>query len=136
MIINILAIVFPVLLFVFKYILPFLAQAAMSEQEINFTEIIEEILQFPLDLMFIAISYNIPKVINALTLEEELEQKSALIRYCTISLFMLLVLPFFVFLAKLAIKMHYKRNMCGRNIIEVCLYVISVACIILSLFVI
>lgn len=143
--IKILAIAFPILLFLFKYLLPILAEDAMSERDLNTEKIKQEILQFPLDLMFIAISYVIPKIIEILRLPvvakctvQQVAQKSnsqEVIIYFVICLIMLFLLPFFVFLVKLCIKWHSQERMRKRNILVLFLYIIPIICIVISMFI-
>jgi len=134
MLVKILTIAFPVLLFLFKYILPIIAEAAYSDKSINISKVIEELLEFPLDMMFIAISYIVPKIIEALSLDAQAQNGQSVLHYLTISLVMLLLLPFLVFCAKLAVKWHYQKRNCLRNILCIILYGISIICIAVSLF--
>ena len=136
--IELFAIAFPMLLFLFKYILPIIAEACFSNQEISITKLCEEFIQFPIDMMFIAISYIIPKIIQVISLASEVESSDfpvqSLLLYCGIGFIMLLLLPFLVFVSKLAVKRHYQKKKLSCNVIAIILYIVSILCIICSLF--
>lgn len=135
--IKILAGIFPVLLFLSKYLLPALAEAVIPEKEFNMEQIKLELLQFPLDMMFVAISYVIPKIIEILNptgiAEGEILQE--VIIYFVICIIMLFLLPFLVFLSKLSVKWHYQQKYRERNILAGSLYIISIGCIAISMFI-
>ncbi|MBD5160900.1 MAG: hypothetical protein HDT14_02560 [Oscillibacter sp.] len=142
MIAKVLVIIFPILLFAFKYVLPIIAEAAYSKEKPNYIKLLEELFEFPLDIIFIAISYIIPKIIEILNLlaAKTLENQDIsqyvveVMFYFGISIFMLFLLPFLVFLVKLAINYHHQNDQKARNILVGILYVISIACIAFSLF--
>lgn len=135
--IKILAGIFPGLLFLFKYLLPALAEAVIPDKEFNMEQIKLELLQFPLDMMFVAISYVIPKIIEILNTagvaKGEILQE--VIIYFAICIIMLFLLPFLVFLSKLCVKWHYQGKNRDRNILGVILYIISIGCIAISMFI-
>lgn len=143
--IKMLAGIFPVLLFLFKYLLPALAEAIIPDKEFNMEQIKLELLQFPVDIMFVAISYVIPKVIEILntagkakaallvTVQGKILQE--VIIYFVMCIIMLFLLPFLVFLSKLCVKWYYQEKKRKRNILVLILYIISFGCVAISLFI-
>lgn len=147
MIVKILALVFPILLFLFKYILPSLAETVYKNTKREKEQAKVELLHFPVDLLFVAISYTIPKIIENVSDLSEFstinetnigmykEFIASIIIYCSSTVFLLLIIPFYVFLTKLAEKYYFCDNKKVTWIIEILLYIIAIFLIWISLFI-
>lgn len=146
MIVKILAIIFPLILFIFKYILPSMAEVVYNNTTREKKQIKIELMHFPIDLLFVAISYTIPKIVETTTqlaaitaidqtsivLYQKLIRDVAI--YCTETVVMLMGLPFVVLFTKMIEKNYYKKA--KRWVAQVViLYLVSMASILLSLFV-
>lgn len=146
MIVKILAIIFPVILFIFKYILPSMAEAIYNNTTREKKQIKIELIYFPIDLLFVAISYTIPKIVEttaeltkliAIDKDTIIIYKQLLINiiiYCTETIIMVMFLPFVVFFVKMIIKNFYKKK--KRWVVQILvLYLITIASIFVSLFI-
>ena len=145
LIIKILALIFPILLFVFKYILPSIAEAVYNNTIREKEQVKIELIHFPVDLLFVAISYTIPKIVEVtteLSLLDILDEKNIqvyqglindLAMYCAETVVALLVIPFAVFFTKIAENDYFKKR--RRWILHVVLwYFIAIVLIVVSLF--
>ena len=145
MIAKIIALLLPMLLFGFKYGLPWLAEEVYTKRKREKEQIKIELLHFPVDLLFVAISYTISKIIEvssqltlmeSVTVESISEYKlliSYLVVYSTESLVILLLVPIFVFLTKLSENNYYKKK--RKWIFQTLLYyLISIIIIAFSIF--
>lgn len=122
MAIKILALICPIVLFVFKYILPSLAEEAFSNKKRGRGQAKIEIIHFPVDLLFVAISYTIPKIIEVANLCTELEDQGEnlttqykkiigeIVVYSAESIIILMLVPFFVFVTKFAENNYYQKR--------------------------
>lgn len=122
MAIKILALICPIVLFVFKYILPSLAEEAFSNKKRGRGQAKIEIIHFPVDLLFVAISYTIPKIIEVANLCTELEDQGEnlttqykkiigeIVAYSAESIIILMLVPFFVFVTKFAENNYYQKR--------------------------
>lgn len=150
MIVKILALIFPALLFVFKYVLPSLAEAALTDKDFQKKKVKIELIHFPVDLLFVAISYTVPQIIEIKsklaaieeTKNDNLEQyliihsqlNANLNRNLILSFAMLLLVSFCVFVTKLAEKHYYAKNIKKMRAIVIPLYIIVFVLIWVSLF--
>lgn len=148
--IKILALVFPALLFIFKYILPSLAEAALTNTDFLKKQAKVELIHFPVDLLFVAISYTIPQIIEIryriLAIEEtkaiDTEQyliaynqlSSSFNRYFILSIFILFLIPFYVFITKLTEKYYFGKKMEKMYLTIIPSYILVFFLIWLSLF--
>jgi len=146
LIVKILALIFPILLFLFKYILPSIAEAVYKNTTREKEQAKVELLHFPVDLLFVAISYTIPKIIEAVsglssfaTVNEEnikayQELISSIVMYCSTTVFLLLIIPFYVFGTKIAEKRYFSNKKKTMFYIEIPLYIGAMFLIWISLF--
>ena len=58
--------ILPILLFLFKYVLPALFEAALTNKKKEQKRIFKELINYPNELLMIAIGYTIPKTIEYL----------------------------------------------------------------------
>ena len=153
MINNFLLIIFPILLFGFKNFLPIICERIFSGSDLKgvWAKTAEELIQFPVDLLFIAISYTIPKIIDTIytlsslkasNLIEESELVSSYSQYCknllnySVRCFILLImLPAFVLFTKLAIKLGDEKKITRQILLTIVLYALSIVAVIYSLFI-
>lgn len=145
-IIKILAVIFPVLLFLFKYILPWLAEAANDVPSGKRTQIKVELIQFPVDLMFVAIGYTIPQIIEIIldlsiiniTNDSGASDYNKLIlalsKNCVFTVAALLVIPFFVFGSKVALNDFFSKKFIKMTIVLLLLYLLAAISIWFSIF--
>ena len=144
--IKILAVFFPVLLFLFKYILPWLSETAHRVPSGRKTQLVVELIQFPTDLLFVAIGYVIPQIIDVIfdlshldvAKEQDLTNYhnliSALGRNCVYTFILLLLVPFFVFLSKIALEILFGDKKPQAFFLTLALYILAGAAIWLSVF--
>lgn len=145
LIVKILALFFPILLFVFKYILPSWAEGAYTNKKREKEQAKIETIHFPVDLLFVAIGYTIPKIIEVTSqlafmeniTEDSVDEYRRLITcvgiYCAESFVILMVVPFFVFATKFAENNYYKKK--KRWIAQTVLcYIVSAGIIWISIF--
>ena len=145
MIIKVLALFFPVLLFVFKYILPSWAEGVYTNKKREKEQVKIEVLHFPVDLLFVAVGYTIPKIIEVTSqlatidnLTQDLMDKyKSLIEsvggYCAESFFILMLVPFIVFATKFAETNYYRKRKRWIAQTIIC-YVIAAGLIWISIF--
>lgn len=146
LLIKVLALVFPIILFVFKYILPSIAEAAYKNTKREKKQMKIELIHFPVDLLFVAISYTIPRIIevsselslmgkeNNIDLNYYQDCWMAFILYFSLSILLLLLVPFYVFGTKVAEKYYFSKNFRGMFWILIPSYVFVVFLIWLSIF--
>lgn len=146
LLVKVLALVFPTVLFVFKYILPSIAEAAYKNTKREKKQMKIELIHFPVDLLFVAISYTIPQIIEV-TSELSLMGKAdnidlnyyqdcwaAFILYFSLSILILLLVPFYVFGSKIAEKYYFSKNFRGMLFILIPSYAFVIFLIWLSIF--
>ena len=137
---KILAIIFPVILFIFKYLLPGVAKSIFGTKNCK-GKIRVELIHFPIDLLFVAISYTIPKIIDIiLTIPTLIEGVPNTIQWqlfwsCIEIIFILMLLPFLVLWAN-AIENNYYKKAGGWFLQMILQYAIAFIMITISLFVI
>lgn len=144
--VKILALIFPILLFLFKYILPSIAESVYKNTTREKEQAKVELLHFSVDLLFVAISYTIPKIIEVVsnlssfaTINEDnikAYQKliSSIVMYCSTTVFLLLIIPFYVFGTKIAEKRYFSNKKKTMFYIEIPLYIGAIFLIWVSLF--
>lgn len=141
-IIKILAVFFPVILFLCKYMLPSFVESVYKVPSGNRTQIKVELIQFPVDLMFVAIGYTIPQIIeiifdlaiiNGITSDYD-QLITELFKYCIFTFSALVFMPFFVFGAKEAVNRFFSKDTAKMIAISVFLYLLAVASIWFSIF--
>lgn len=142
---KVLALAFPILLFIFKYILPSIAEAVYKKTEREKEQVKIELIHFPVDLLFIAISYTIPKIIeltSRLSLLVKLQPMDIdtykeLLSKCfinfSLSMFILLLIPFCVFVTKLVEKYYYSESNKWYKILFL-VYFVAISLVCLSIF--
>lgn len=141
-IIKILAVFFPVLLFLFKYILPWLSEMLHKVPSGKRTKIKVELMQFPVDLLFVAIGYTIPQIIEIIfdlsiinTITDDYNRLILkLFRNCTLTFLALLVIPFFVFITKIAVDSFFSKNWTKMIFLLIFLYLFAAGSIWFSIF--
>lgn len=149
---NIWLIALPILLFLFKNFFPLVCERVFSDHDLRgvWAKTLEELLQFPVDLLFIAISYTAPKIIdtiyalsalktdNSISSEElaELNYRYSqnLINYNVRCFVMLIMLPIFVLFTKYAIKLGDEQKRIRQAFVTFFLYLISIGAVVYSLF--
>lgn len=149
---NIWLIILPILLFGFKYFLPIICEKVFSDHSLQgiWAKTAEELIQFPVDLLFIAIGYTIPRIsdtisaISSLKTNDLLEANELislnnqycqnLINYIIRCFIMLIALPVFVLLTKYAIKLGDEQKGPKQILLVIVLYALSVCAIVYSLF--
>lgn len=146
LIIKILALIFPILLFVFKSILPSIAEAVYKNKTRETEQAKIELLHFPVDLLFVAISYNIPKIIEVFTdlfyfselnndnIKKYQELILSNVLYSSTTFFLLLIIPFYVFGTRIAEKQYFSGKKKTVFCIEIPLYIGAIFLIWVSLF--
>lgn len=144
--IKILAVFFPILLFLFKYILPWIAETAHGVPSGKKTQLVVELIQFPVDLLFVAIGYVIPQIVDVIfdlshidiAKEQNLANYQNLIftlgRNCVYTVILLLLVPFFVFISKISLKKYFGDKKPQAFFITLALYIIAGTAIWLSVF--
>lgn len=145
MVVKILALFFPILLYVFKYILPSLAEEVYTNKKREKEQAKIEAIHFSVDLLFVAVGYTIPKIIeitSKLTMMESMttnvvsEYKSLVVSFVIYSIesfVILMLVPFIVFVTKFAENNYYRKK--KRWIVQtVICYLISGGMIWLSIF--
>lgn len=122
MAIKVLALICPIVLFIFKYILPSFAEEAFSNKKRARGQVKIELIHFPVDLLFVAISYAIPKIIEVSTQFTKMANPSEdltnqypilvnkIVFYSAESIVILMLVPFFVFFTKFAENNYYKKR--------------------------
>lgn len=149
---NVWLIALPVLLFVFKNFFPLVCERVFSDRSLRgvWAKTLEELLQFPVDLLFIAISYTAPKIIdtiyalsvlktdNTIEMDELInlnyQYSQNLMNYYVRCFVMLIMLPIFVLFTKYAIKLGDERKRGRQIFLTLFLYAISIGAVIYSLF--
>lgn len=116
------ALAFPFFLFIFKYILPSIAEAAYKKAKREKEQIKIELIHFPVDLLFVAIGYTIPQIIDisskmssiVMDKSSDIAMYQKLLSRLTfdfaLSIITLLLIPFYVFAAKLAEKYYFSKD--------------------------
>ena len=145
LIIKVLALFFPVLLFVFKYILPSWAEGIYTNKKREREQVKIEALHFPVDLLFVAVGYTIPKIIEVTsqlatmenTTQDLMDEYRSLIEsvgvYCAESFLILMLVPFIVFATKFAATNYYRKKKRWIAQTIIC-YAIAVGLIWISIF--
>lgn len=122
MLIKVLALVCPVVLFVFKYILPSFAEEAFTNKKRARGQAKIELIHFPVDLLFVAISYTIPKIIEVANQFSEMDNQTGnltaeykeminrIVIYSAESIFIIMLVPFFVFITKFAENNYFQKK--------------------------
>lgn len=147
---NIWLIILPILLFVFKDFFPEFCEHVFSKHSLCglWAKMVDKILQFPVDLLFIAISYTVPKVIeitaklSTISIENMDDAKELINLYsreirnyyirCGI---MFIILPFLVIFTKYAILLGDDESKRKQQIaLTVVHYIISIVAVVYSLF--
>ena len=149
---NLWFVLLPVLLFIFKYVFPMVCERVFSDRSCSGmgAKVIEELIQFPVDLLFISISYTAPKIIDTIYKLSSLKTDSTnlsnqlvalnlqytqnLINYCIRCFVMLILLPAFVILTKYAIKLGDEKKSVCQIIFTLFLYTVSILSVVYSLF--
>lgn len=143
---KILALIFPILLFIFKYILPSIAETVFTNKSKEKEQIKIELLHFSVDLLFVAIGYNVPKIIEitsnlyALTVVSDKNIKiyqelmMNAIKYSATTFFILFIIPFYVLGSKLAEKWYFEDKKTQMLFVEIILYMSAFFLIWISLF--
>ena len=146
-------IILPILLFAFKNFLPIICERVFSDHTLNgvWSKTAEELLQFPVDLLFIAIGYTVPKICDTIyaisslktndSIEEAIEIVELNTQYCQDLInynmrcfIMLILLPIFVLFTKYAIKLGDEKKLLKQILLTTILYAFSIGAIIYSLF--
>lgn len=146
----------PILLFLFKYILPSLAEKAYNNDSQEKEQIKIELLHFPVDLLFVSTSYAIPKIVEVVSALKSYAAKiktagtnaaiinqyqaglslaiSKLNRYFAISILSIILISFFVLITKVAEREYFSGNKRGYLIRTIILYIISAVMVIVSIY--
>lgn len=149
---NVWLIILPILLFVLKNFFPLVCERVFSDHSLRgiWAKTVEELLQFPVDLLFIAISYTASKTIDTIYALSSLKTDSTfasdklidlnyqyaqnLLNYNVRCLVMLIILPVFVLFTKYAIKLGDEKKRRRQILLTISLYVVSIGAVIYSLF--
>lgn len=113
-------IIFPVVLFLFRYILPAEFEKALTKKTKEKKQILIELIHFPIELLIVAIGYTIPKTIEYLMLiQNNIKGNMLSINSTTLvrltfnilfSFFLLLVIPFIVAKTKTIEKIYFESS--------------------------
>ena len=143
----------PLLLFMFKNILPLLFKAAYSNITISDKHIGDEFIKLSVDYLFAAISYILPKFVEALccaiNFTQKIEQKNGspivndytdqlkeqfaiMGKLAGIGVVLMLILPFIVSLNDVAIKYGDSGETRKKGIIIVAVYIVCIGASIYS----
>lgn len=147
---NIWLIILPILLFVFKDFFPECCECIFSKHSLCglWAKMVDKLIQFPVDLLFIAISYTVPKVIeitaklSTISIENMDDAKELIKLYsqeitnyyirCGI---MFIILTFLVIFTKYAVLLGDNESKRKQQIaLTVVHYIISIIAVIYSLF--
>ena len=147
---NIWLIILPVLLFIFKDFFPVFCERVFLKHSLSglWAKMVDKLLQFPVDLLFIAISYTVPKVIeitsklSLISIENMIDAQKLINNYsieiknyyirCGI---MFVILPFLVIFTKYAVLLGDDENKRKQQVLLTFFhYIISIAAVIYSLF--
>lgn len=134
-------IILPILLFLFKYILPAKFEKALTEDKSARKRILVELIHFPSELLMVAMSYTFPKTIGyivSLSTLDDNEIKNSLILGLIANMifsFVILVgMPFMVAEVETTSKKYFAKeykSVIARSSIS---YIISLVLIILAVF--
>ena len=123
--------VFPILLFLFKYILPACFETALTENKEEREKIKLGLIHFPNELLIIAISYTIPKLLILINSQDASIER--IVWNLGFSIIILVGLPFMVALTRIAENNYYagkKDKTIKRSIIN---YFITIVLIVISI---
>lgn len=135
---KLLGILFPIILFLFRYILPAQFEKALSERSKEKKQILVELIHFPNELLIVSIGYTIPKTIEYLQQIIENNANSQVIGLellfnVLFSLIVIGLLPFCIARTKIVEKYYFSRSYFKAGVQEIIIYLISIISIIISL---
>lgn len=148
---NLWLIILPILLFVFKDFFPELCELIFKYKSLKGlgANMHDKILLFPVDLLFIAISYTTPKVVEVIAELSLISTKFTddaqkfnhlnqyypkLLNYYLRCGIMFVILPFMVIFTKYAVLISDNNKKFGSVMYTIIHYVISITAVIYSLF--
>ena len=135
--IKLLGIVFPIVLFLFRYIFPAQFEKALSQKKQEEKQVIIELLHFPNEMLMISVGYTIPKTIEYLRLlggsTVGAESTVSLLLNILFSMIIIGCLPFVVARTKIIEKYYFKGEHRKVRVQSIVLYVLCVIAIIISL---
>ena len=135
--IELLGIVFPIVLFLFRYILPARFEKALTKKKKEEKQIIIELIHFPSEMLMVAVGYTIPKTIEYLqTLSTNTPQNDihiSLLLNILFSLVLIGVLPFLIAQTKVIENYYYADQRKKVWIQSVIIYILCIISIIISL---
>ncbi len=137
LLVKLLGIIFPIVLFLFRYILPARFEKALSKKKKEEKQIIIELIHFPNELLMVSVGYTIPKTIEYLQLlTTNTTEQNFVVNLLFNILFSIIVigcLPFLIAQTKV-IENYYFANQYKKVWIQsVMIYILCIIAIILSL---
>ena len=137
LLIKLLGIVFPIVLFLFRYILPARFEKALSKKKKEEKQIIIELIHFPNELLMVSVGYTIPKTIEYLQLlANNTAEQNFVINLLFNIVFSIIVvgcLPFLIAQTKVIENYYFSHQYKKVWIQSVTIYILCVVAIILSL---
>ena len=135
--IKLLGVIFPIILFIFRYLLPARFEKALTNKKKEKKQIIIELIHFPNELLMVSVGYTIPKTIEYLQLladnPPDQDFVLSLMYNIIFSLVVIGLLPFLIAQTKV-IENYYFSNRHKRVWIQsVSIYILCILAIILSL---
>ena len=130
--------ILPVLLFLFKYVLPARFEAVLSNKKKEQKGIIKELIHYPNDLLMIAIGYTVPKTFEYLILISSYPAQAqshvfGLLWNILFTIIVLVCIPFMVSHTKGIEKSYWAGDKKRVKKHSIFLYVLSSVAIIISL---
>lgn len=134
LIIASLGLILPILLFLVKYLLPARYKCAVTKKKFETKEILTEFINFPNELLMVAIGYTVPKILLLLSEQPITNQsKDIILLNLIFTLTLLIIIPFSVAETKITSNLWFageKKKAIFRISIS---YVFSIISIIISL---
>ncbi len=124
--------IFPILLFLIKYVLPACYEAALTEKKEEREKIKHVLIHFPNELLIIAIGYTVPKLLNLIGNQDF--SIDSILWNLGFSFLVLIGLPFMVALTRIADNCYYADDKGKALFLTIIYYVISIGIIIVSIF--
>lgn len=136
--IKLLGIIFPIILFMFRYVLPARFEKAFSKKKREEKQIIVELIHFPNELLMVSVGYTIPKTIEYIQLWASSsvhgnEIVINLLYNIVFSILIIICLPFLISQTKLIENYYFSNQRLKVKIESLVIYVLCIIAIIISL---
>lgn len=139
LLIKLLGIIFPIILFLFRYYLPAQFEKVFSKKTIEQRQIYIELIHFPSELLMVAVGYTIPKTIEYIQLlaDASTPEQGVLINLLFNILFSIIViggLPFCIARTKVIEKHYFSDQKPKVWIQSIVTYSICIVAIVIAIF--